>query len=417
MTDSRRLKKKHIAMYIGSLNKGGAERVMCNLAEYFFSIGYKVTLVTTYLSDDEYVLPNAGWSVVKSEDEENVTKVLNPDEKERYVDLKGGVPMGIGRVFTALMPYEQGNRAQNFHRRIQNLTNTWERIKPDLILSFLGKNNVMAIQSAAGLDIPVVVSVRATPSEEYASRGLRLAMRVLFPAAAGVVVQTNGAMDFFSPIVRQKCKVLPNAVNEEFMNHEIIPFDDRKKVIVSVGRLDENKNQKILINAFSYAIKKYPEYRLVLYGDGPSRGLLEKLCRNLGILDESGKGEPGKVTFMGSVDKIADRIADAEFFVLTSRTEGMPNALIEAMALGLCCISTDCPCGGPADLISTGRNGLLIPMDTDVNMAMHIFHALERLMDDPPLARKLAASAFEVREKYNPRAINEKWRDYFEELM
>lgn len=417
MTNGRKLKKKHIAMYIGSLNKGGAERVMCNLAEYFYSIGYKVTLVTTYLSDDEYELPDAGWKVLDSEDDKNAVKVLNPDENERYVDLKGGKPLGIARVFTALMPYEQESRLTNFQKRIVKLTNTWERIKPDLILSFLGKNNVMAIQSAVGLDIPVVVSVRATPSEEYASKGLKLAMKVLFPAAAGVVVQTNGAMDYFSKSVRKKCKVLPNAVNEEFMSHDIVPFNERKKVIVSVGRLDENKNQKILINAFSYTIKKYPEYRLVLYGDGPSRGILEMLCRNLGILDETGLGADGKVTFMGSVDRIADRIADAEFFVLTSRTEGMPNALIEAMALGLCCISTDCPCGGPADLISTGKNGLLIPMDTDVNMAMHIFHALERLMDEPTLARKLAASAFDVRQTYNPQAINEKWRDYFEELM
>ena len=416
MTDDRKLKKKHIAMYIGSLNKGGAERVMCNLAEYFYSIGYKVTLATTYLSDDEYELPDAGWKVPES-NEENAVKVLNPDEEERYVDLNGGKQGGIGRVFTALMPDEQEGRAVNFHRRISKLTKTWERIQPDLILSFLGKNNVMAIQSTVGLDIPVVVSVRATPSEEYASRGLKLAMKVLFPAAAGVVVQTNGAMDFFSSAIRKKCKVLPNAVNDEFMNHDIVPFDERKKVIVSVGRLDENKNQKILINAFSYAVKKYPEYRLVLYGDGPSRELLEKLCRSLDILDETGEGAPGKVTFMGSVDKIADRIADAEFFVLTSRTEGMPNALIEAMALGLCCISTDCPCGGPADLISTGRNGLLIPMDSEVNMAMHIFHALDRLMEDPPLARKLAASALDVRENYNPMAINEQWRDYFEELM
>ena len=417
MTKGRRLKKKHIAMYIGSLNKGGAERVMCNLAEYFYSIGYKVTLVTTYISDDEYEIPDAGWKVLDSKDDENATVVLNPDEDERYVDLKGGKPLGIDRVFTALMPYEHGSRAQNFHRRIAKLTRTWESLKPDLILSFLGKNNVMAIQSTAGLDIPVVVSVRATPSEEYASRGLKLAMKMTFPSAAGVVVQTNGAMDYFGKSIRKRCRVLPNAVNEEFMNHDIIPFDERKKVIVSVGRLDENKNQKILINAFSYAVKKFPEYRLVLYGDGPSRDVLEKLCRKLGLLDETGKGEDGKVTFMGSVDKIADRIADAEFFVLTSRTEGMPNALIEAMALGLCCISTDCPCGGPADLISTGRNGLLIPMDSDINMALHIFHALERLMEDPPLARKMAASAFEVREKYNPQAINEMWRDYFEELM
>ena len=184
MAEKVTIKKKHIVMYIGSLNKGGAERVMCNLAEYFYSIGYRVTLATTYLSDDEYELPHAAWKVLENEDDENAVKVLNPDEKLRYVDLKGGEPMGIGRIFTALMPYEKGNRAQNFHRRIEKLTNAWEKLKPDLILSFLGKNNVMALQSALSLDIPVVVSVRATPSEEYSTMGLKAAMNVLFPSAA-----------------------------------------------------------------------------------------------------------------------------------------------------------------------------------------------------------------------------------------
>lgn len=416
MSENVTIKKKHIVMYIGSLNKGGAERVMCNLAEFFHGKGYKVTLATTYLSDDEYELPHAAWKVL-SKEEDNAVKVLNPDEEIRYVDLKGGEPLGINRVFTALMPYEKGSRIQNFHRRIEKLTNTWEKIKPDLILSFLGKNNVMAIQSAAGLGIPVVVSVRATPSEEYASFGLKLAMNLLFPSAAGVVVQTNGAMNYFKPSIRKKCRVLPNAVNGEFVAHDVVPFDKRKKVIVSVGRLDENKNQKLIINAFSFLVKKHPEYRLMIYGDGPLRDLLTKLCGRLEILDETGKGANGKVTFMGSVDRIADRISEAEFFVLSSKTEGMPNALIEAMSLGLCCISTDCPCGGPLDLITNGKNGLLIPMDSDVTMAANIFHALERLADDPVAARTMGGNALEVREKYNPDAVNDMWLKYFEELM
>ncbi|WP_035777280.1 glycosyltransferase [Butyrivibrio sp. AE3004] len=417
MTDKASLKKKHIAMYIGSLNKGGAERVMCNLAEYFFSIGYKVTLVTTYLSDDEYQLPDATWKVVKGPEGKDVTKVLNPDEQERFVNLKAGKAVGINRVFSALMPYEKGNRFQNFGRRIDKLTGIWERIKPDLILSFLGKNNVMAIQSASGLDIPVVVSVRATPSEEYPTFGLKTSMKILFRKAAGVVVQTNGAMDFFNDAIREKCRVLPNAVNEEFIDHEVVPFGERKKVIVSVGRLDENKNQKILINAFSGVIKKHPEYRLMIYGEGPTKKALVKLCGSLDMLDETGQGADGKVTFMGSVDKIADRISDAEIFVLTSRTEGMPNALIEAMSLGLACISTDCPCGGPNDLITNDENGILIPMDSDVTMATSIAHALERLIDDPGFARKLGGSALDVREKYNPDHVNEMWRQFFEELI
>ena len=400
--------KKHIAMYIGSLNKGGAERVMVNLAEYFFGRGYHVTLITTYLADDEYEVPHGNWSLTEK-DGFIKTEVLNPDDELKYVYLKKEND-GIDRVFTALMPDERGGRLANFKRRISKLRNTFKEINSDIILSFLGKNNVMAINAARGLGIPVVVSVRSNPSREYGSKGLDLSMNYLFPKAAGVVVQTTGAKEYFKDSIQKKCRILPNSIHPDFINKEIVPFENRTKTIVSVGRLDDNKNQILLIKAFAKIADKHSDYRLVIYGDGPSKNKFMDEAKSLGLLDKN-------IFFMGNVSGVADKIKDSEIFVLSSKQEGMPNALIEAMALGLCCISTDCPCGGPKDLINSKENGILIPMGSDDAMVESLSNALSEVIADRELSKKMSEAAVSVRQEYSPDRINLMWEEYFEELM
>ena len=416
-------KTKHIAMYIGSLNKGGAERVMCNLARFFCNEGYKVTLVTTYLADDEYDVPEGKWQRLSEGDREDnnlsdkkVIKVLNPDDEERKVLVEGEDTPGIDRVFTALLQEERGGRLSNFHRRVKKLKDTWKRLKPDLILSFLGKNNVMAIYSSMGLNIPVVVSVRSNPSREYGPKGLNLAMKLMFPMAAGVVVQTTGARDYFNSRIQNKCVILPNSIHPDFYRVEPSAFEKRLRTIVSVGRLDDNKNQVLLLRAFAGIMDEFPEYSLVLYGDGPSRRTWEQEAEDILAHQPGGNGEK-RIRFMGNVSGVADHIKDARIFVLTSRQEGMPNALIEAMALGLACISTDCPCGGPADLIKSGENGILIPMASKEEMKRSLEDALRKLMRDDELCRRISANAAYVRDSYSPDRINGMWKSYFGGIM
>jgi len=414
--ESQRQRKKHIAMYIGSLNKGGAERVMCNLAEYFNSRGYKVTMVTTYLAEDEYEVEGANWHREKAKmqgSSETYEEVLNPDDEIRHVYVDNSTDSGINRVFSALMPSERGGRLSNFWRRVRKLRNVWKSIEPDIILSFLGKNNVMAIYSARGLGIPVVVSVRSNPSREYASKGLNLSMNMLFPRASGVVVQTTGARDYFKESIQKKCRILPNSIHPGFMETEVTDFDKRDKRIVSVGRLDDNKNQILLIRAFAGIMDKHPDYRLVLYGDGPSRKKYEEEAYNL----QRGKDDHKQIVFMGNQGDIPGKIKDAKIFVLTSKQEGMPNALIEAMSLGLACISADCPCGGPADLIDDNKNGILIKMDTDEKMVSELSDALCRVMEDNAFAKELGENALKVRMSYSPDKINSQWEEYLTNLM
>lgn len=405
--------EKHIAMYIGSLSKGGAEHVMCNLAEYFFLEGYKVTFVTTYYEEDEYELPDASWKKsIESSDE----KMYIPIDVINSKDTPGKVYLldtdkcrGIRRVFSGLMPCERKGRLYNLRARAKKLEKIWADIKPDLILSFIGKNNIMALQTAKKYKIPVVVSVRANPPMEYYTNTLKRVANEIFPKAAGIVVQTSGAAEFFKEKVCVKCHVLPNSVSEEFIVRDVVSFEKRTKTIVSVGRLDNNKNQGILIKAFGRLMCKHPDYKLVIVGDGDCRGEYMRLA---------GKTpDYTRIEFTGNISNVADKISDARVYVLTSKEEGLPNALIEAMALGLVAISTDCPCGGPADIITDGENGILIPMGSDEEMEDSLVSALERVMSDDSLARRLSESALSVREKYSPARINALWKDYFEKIM
>ena len=354
----------HIACMISSLIKGGSERVMCNLADYFVQQGNRVTLVTQYQREDEYP--------------------LNPKVK---------------RILSQITEAEMGrNRISNFIRRFQKLRNIWKTEKPDAILVFIGKNNFMALLTAWGLHIPVVVSVRADPNQEYPNRWMRFMARHLFKKAAGVILQTRACMEFFPKAVQRKSVILHNPVNEVFFEN---PYEgEREHTIVTVGRIDENKNQALLLRAFAPIAADYPDYQIILYGKGDQEENLKQLADNLEIAD--------RVIFAGNVSDVAGKIKKAGVFVLTSNTEGMPNALIEAMVLGLPVIATDCPCGGPRDLIEDGVNGILTPVGDVDKMKENLQHILNDLQNALHMGQTARKSTAIYREKI----VYREWMEY-----
>ncbi len=403
MSDKEKTLKPHIAMYIGSLNKGGAERVMANLAVYFFEQGYRVTLVTTYLARDEYEVKHAAWKAVPA-GADGAVLVSDMEEKPVWVDPSGGEKDGIQRVFSALLKDEQEGRIKNFTKRKEKLRKIWRQLKPDLVLSFLGKNNIMALSTATREGIKVVVSVRADPEMEYNTKALKAGMLATFGKAAGVVVQSTGARNFFPGFIRKKCTILPNALNPAFIRKRYV--GDREKSVVMVGRLDENKDQALVMRCFAEITKdKFKDYKLLLYGDGPDRQKLQRLSISLGLEE--------KCEFAGSVKHVAEHIEKASLFILASRQEGMPNALIEAMSLGLPCISTDCPCGGPRDLIINNENGILVPVSDEKSMR----EAMIKILSDHEFAEKIGTSATKVQDFYKPEITNLKWKRYLDKII
>ena len=169
--------------------------------------------------------------------------------------------------------------------------------------------------------------------------------------------------------------------------------------------MDANKNHEMQLRAFAGLKDKYPEYTLVIYGDGELRSYIEETAEELGIAK--------RVFLPGVVQDVAERIGQASLFLLTSYSEGVSNALIEALALGLPVIATDVPSGGTEELMKDGVNGLIIPAGEQAALE----RAMDRLLGDPAYAQQLGREAARIQERLAPERVNPLWKAYFEELM
>ena len=363
--------EKHIAFYIGALHKGGAERVFVNLAEYFRNEGYRVTMVTQYRYPDgeEYALSR-----------------------------------GIKRILSDLEPGElTRSRAVNLYRRIRKLHRIWRSERPDMVLSCIGKNNFMAVVTTMFTKTKPVVSVVGEAKEEYPDRLMRLFAGLLFPHAAGIVLQTERSRFFFNRKIQKKAVILPNSLNPAFIKPRY--EGERDKRIVAVGRMDANKNHEMMIRAFAALKDKYPEYTLTIYGDGELRPFLEELAEKLGV--------SARVYLPGVIPDVAAQIERASLFLMTSNSEGVSNALIEALATGLPVISTDVPSGGTVELMRDGENGLIIP----VGDTCALEEAMDRLLGDPEYAGRLGREACKIQQSLAPERVNRLWKEYFDRII
>lgn len=372
MTNKQRVEDrllKTIAFYIGSLEKGGAERVFVNLAEYFNNLGYRIVMVTQYKKENEYTLPH-----------------------------------GVKRVISDITADETTNsRIKNFFRRFFKLRNIWKIEDVDAVLTCTAKSNFMTIVSCMLLKTHPVVSVVGEAKLEYPGKLMKGLANLLFPLSSGIILQTKRSREFFSKAVNKKAVILPNSLNPSFIKPR---YDGlRDKQIVAIGRMDENKNHAMMIRAFSQIANKYPDYELVIYGDGELRPALKEL------IDELKMSE--RIKLPGVVTDIADRIYKAYAFIITSDSEGVSNALIEAMASGLAVISTDVPSGGAVELIEDGVNGILIPVRDEAALV----NKLDLLLSDHDYADRLGVEATKLKERLSPDNVNEMWKNYFEGIL
>lgn len=342
-----------ILFVIGAFLFGGAERVICNLANWFALNGDEVTLLA-----------------------------VNETEEMCYtVEKNVHVINGIGR--------------RNQIDAIWKLRKIIKVIDPQVVVSFLTHINIAVIISLFGTGIPVIVSERNAPSMMPPEWYRKMLRAIVYPFAKGVVFQTEQAQEYFGKIIRNKSVIIPNPI---LLSMDHVDLNYRKKVIVTVARLVPQKNQEMLIKAFACVSSKHKEYVLHIYGDGDLKDKLSALISELGMED--------RIILKGETKQIQEEIRSAEIFALTSKFEGMPNALMEAMGLGLACISTDCPCGGPAFLIRNMQNGILVPVD-DVNS---LVDALNSLLENTYLRESISLEAQKIYQELKPETIYEKWR-------
>ena len=306
---------RKIIFSIKRLDKfGGAERVIVSLANEFAKNGVEVTLLTFVGNSCVY------------EVNENVRVIF----AEKYCS---------------------GKKISKKVKMTSAMRTFIKEIKPDAVIAFQFDLSIVSILACAGLSCPLIISERNDPERTPRSKLFRFIRKLMYPFSDGFVFQTEQAKSYFSEKIRQRAAVICNPLRED------IPLSDRSKcskTIVTTGRLVAQKNHNMLIEAFGMIHEDFPEYRLIIYGEGPLRRELLEKADSLGI--------GGYVSLPGVFSDIDKLVSEASLFVLSSEFEGIPNVLMEAMAMGVPCISTDCPCGGPALLTGNGCRGVLVPV-------------------------------------------------------
>lgn len=356
--------KKKIVFYTGDLGKGGAQRVIINLAESLTKKGYPVTIVTINSVEQEYSLP------------EHVKRVYSEIEGKEVSD----------------------SRIKNLIARVKKLRRIWKEEKAGIIISFIGKNNFMALFTSIGLGIPVITSVRGEPKEEYYTSILRFLSKTFMGLSTGLILQTPDAKAYFPKWIQKKSVILDNPLNPDFIGEYYT--GERTQEIVSVGRLDSNKNQKLIVDAFLKIAGEFPDVKLILYGNGEDKEMLTRYVQK--------SKYASRIFLPGAISDVKKRIQKAKIFVLSSNTEGMPNSLLEAMALGIPSISTDCPCGGPRMLMEGKENGILVPVGEVEPMA----EAMRKLLGDEEVWQKYSRNSYKLSKELHPDKVNRKWEDY-----
>jgi Glycosyltransferase len=343
---------------------GGAERVIVNLCEYFINSGNQVNLITCYKAEKEYVI------------NKNINTICLEDSAQSQKE-------SIGKRF--------------FIRR-KKLKKVMQTLKTDVIICFLPEPIMLMTSLKGSIQAPIIISERSDPKTVYSNIIYKLAVRWLYIRADGCVFQTKEAQEYFDRRLQQKSTIIVNPVNESFVGQEWT--GERDKTIVSVGRLEQVKNFQLLIQSFYELRDRFPDYKLIIYGDGPLREELSRLIQSLNMDD--------RIILYGRTNDVINQIRTSSLFVLTSDHEGMPNALVEAMVLGLPVIATDCPCGGVRYLIEDNVNGKLIPIGNQKALE----DAMTEMLQDKTKAEKFAQNAVKIIEKVEPSKIYGQWEDY-----
>lgn len=290
----------------------------------------------------------------------------------------------------------------NFFTKLTVIRNQIKINNPDISISFLLDANILNIVSCVGLRTKSVFCERLDPYKKGYYK-IKL-LKPIFSLANGAVYQLPKVCSFYNN-VKAKTAIIPNPIAKEYKGN-IKPFEERPKVIISLGRLDINqKRQDVLLRAFALIHDKYSDYELHLYGDGPDENSLKSLSNELGV--------EKFVLFKGVTQEPFIVLEQSQIYVLTSDNEGIPNALIEAMQVGLPCISTRCSPGGAEFLIENGKSGLLVDCGDYSDLANKIVY----LIENPKVADALGKNANKIKSYLDKNVIINKWVNYLTTLI
>lgn len=350
-----------ILFFVGEFNEGGAERVISILANSLIEKSFDI-------------------EILKYHNTENFYK-LNPKIKVNSVE-------------------ENTNNRNNVLKNIIWLRKYFEN-NTDIVISFLAPFNIIALLANLGNKTPIIVSDRNDPRFVPQSKFRRILRDFLYKKANAVVVQTKHNKEYFDKSIQDKTFVIPNPI--ELNNYIGLALKTKKKdLIVSVGRLEPQKNQEMLIEAFNEIHKKYSNYKLVIYGEGSYRKQLQELIDKLNLQEF--------ILLPGNEKDILNKMAEAKIYICSSNYEGMSNSLIEAMCIGLPVISTKV--SGTEELIGE-CNGLLI----DVNDKDSLINNICLLIENSEVCNKISSNAILVSKKLDKETVVELWENTINKIL
>lgn len=311
--------KKKILIAIGQLTGGGAERVATVWANELSEKGYDVSIVTCFPSENEYP----------------IKKIIN-----------------VHRVAETQNHYLQ----MSFSKRYIAFRCVLRKVNPDYVISFLLSMQVWIMLAAIGLPVKRIETIRLNPWRVFAPNKLQwLLWKLCYCTCSKIILQSSDQALFFSKRQQKKSVVIPNPISDVYLENYRVGLDGAPKRFIAVGRIDAQKNYPMMIRAFANVCRKNPEITLNIYGAG-NDAYIEEISRMI-----SAEGMVNNISLMGRVNHMEQEYRKHDVFLMTSDYEGLPNALAEAMASRLVCISTDCKTG-PRDLIDEGQNGFLVPV-------------------------------------------------------
>lgn len=363
------MSKKKISFVIGSLTAGGAERVVSTLSNQLM-VKYEVHIIILTKCEPFYKLDKNIKLFHCREDflpSSNIFQAI----KTNYA------------LYKSIYTYLKNNHI-------------------DLVIGFITSVNILTILASRKIKIPCIISERIFPEKYDIEIQWAILRKLLYRKANYLVVQTNDIREQFKTIINyDRIFILKNPIATELTEARNKEYK-KENIILNIGRLTNQKAQDLLIKAFANV--ENHDWKLMIVGHGEKQNEYEELIKSLKL--------DNKILLIGQTKDIAQLYNKSKIFAFTSKFEGSPNALIEAMHFGLSCVSTDCPTG-PSELIHDGDNGFLIPIGNQKKLESRI----SNLMLDEKLRDKFGTNAMKSVIPYEARLVTKEWIQLFEKLL
>lgn len=385
---------KKVYLVLHTLSVGGAERHASSIANYLNDNGFNVVIL---LLDDNTIDYNLSEGVqvialsdIKCKTKKSIKQSILFKTSELFCKNQY---LYLDRFYYYKNTYS--NKLEHFFRNQDDINNS-------VIISFMPTPNISASIAKKNMKYKLILGEFNSPHLEFSPDAPENKLkRKYFPKAGGFVFQTEEQRSFYTFLPNVKKVIIPNPIEDITTQ----PYKGvRRKEIVNFCRLVPVKNIPLLVEAFAKLSKEYPDYNLTVYGEGWHEKAIKRSISEFGVED--------KVFVKPFAKNVLDLVRDSAMFVTSSDREGISNSMLEAMAIGLPVISTDCPAGGARMVIKPYENGILVPVRDSEAM----YKAMKYMIDNPNEAEKMGQNAVEIRNTLEKNKILKQWLSFVNEI-